>query len=165
MECPICYENKTNIVMFPCSHYMCTDCLNSLIDSKCPCCRGSIENLYPINASNFIDQYPKNLPIRINSEKGKSEPISIEEEQVLKLIFGDFVKMEEENYSNLMNRIILIQSYKNNSWFIGCSSSSTNTEITLRDCKYISRSNGKVYSTTPTVRNIKIDSNDRIFYI
>ena len=160
MNCPVCYASKDDIVMFPCTHYMCTSCLTSLINSNldfnCPCCREPIENSYAINSNNFIDKCPKKLPLRIRSEKGTSEPISTEEEQLLKLIFGNFVMMQEEDYSHLYNRIILIQDYKNNSWIIGNLSSYVDRKITLNDCKYISRCDGKVYSTTPSVRNVKV---------
>ncbi len=173
MDCPICYENKENIVMFQCSHYICTECLNSLINTElnltCPCCREPIVNSYDINGNSFINHYPKKLPLRIQSEKGKSEPILNEEEQLLKLIFGNYTRIEQEEYPHLMNRTILIQSYKDNCWYIGYFSSflnsDTNRKIRLNDCKYISRCDGKVYNTTPAVRDLKIYDKDSIFYV
>ena len=173
MDCPVCYECKDNIVMFQCSHYMCTDCLNSLLNStlnfNCHICREPIINSYDINGNSFIDHCPKKLPFRIRSEKGKSDPISIEEEQLLKLIFGQFVKIDEEEYSNLENRIVLIQSYKDNCWYIGNFSSFIQSEscrkFRLNNCKYISRCDGKVYNTTPASRYLKIYDEDSIFYV
>jgi hypothetical protein len=68
-----------------------------------------------------------------------------------------------------MNKTILIQSYKDNCWYIGYFSSflqsDTNRKIRLNDCKYISRCDGKVYNTTPAVRDLKIYDEDSIFYI
>ena len=38
--CPICYENKRNVIALPCKHLFCDFCLNQF--DKCPICRSSI---------------------------------------------------------------------------------------------------------------------------
>jgi hypothetical protein len=49
MDCPICYDN-THVLFFPCEHYMCIKCFNTLIkentqyDLLCPMCRGKLNN-------------------------------------------------------------------------------------------------------------------------
>ena len=38
--CPICIENKRNIMALPCKHLFCSVCINKIIESaKCPICR------------------------------------------------------------------------------------------------------------------------------
>ena len=38
--CPICIENKRNIMVLPCKHLFCSVCINKIMElSKCPICR------------------------------------------------------------------------------------------------------------------------------
>jgi SWI/SNF-related matrix-associated actin-dependent regulator of chromatin subfamily A3 len=54
LECPICLdtiESTANLVKTCCKHLFCTRCIKKHIESsnKCPCCRGTINNLYVSN--------------------------------------------------------------------------------------------------------------------
>ena len=41
--CPICFINKRNIILYPCSHRFCKDCASKIMEnSKCPICRSFI---------------------------------------------------------------------------------------------------------------------------
>ena len=41
--CCICYDLKTDTMIFPCKHYFCGDCVKKLEENgKCPVCRGEI---------------------------------------------------------------------------------------------------------------------------
>ena len=45
--CPICYENKRDVLSLPCKHLFCSFCINQL--EKCPICRECILMKYKIN--------------------------------------------------------------------------------------------------------------------
>ena len=45
--CPICYENKRDVLSLPCKHLFCSFCINKL--EKCPICRECILLKYNIN--------------------------------------------------------------------------------------------------------------------
>ena len=41
--CPICLENKRDIIFYPCKHRFCKKCTNIIMEnSKCPICRGVV---------------------------------------------------------------------------------------------------------------------------
>ena len=41
--CPICFDQKRNILCLPCKHLFCINCLKKIANKrKCPICRGSI---------------------------------------------------------------------------------------------------------------------------
>jgi hypothetical protein len=53
--CNICYNENTNIVYLPCTHFLCKVCLDRLQQHKCPFCR--------IN----LDHKAKDLPLAIHN--------------------------------------------------------------------------------------------------
>ena len=62
MECIICFEEKPLelIVFFPCSHYVCIDCFQQLLNFHtrplCPICRNLILADMPLNLQEPIQE-------------------------------------------------------------------------------------------------------------
>ena len=46
-ECPICYEETSNIIDFTnCDHHVCSTCHGKLRSSRCPLCRADISDTF-----------------------------------------------------------------------------------------------------------------------
>ena len=48
MECDICVENfdhlqRIPLLLFRCAHTLCASCVEKLVEKKCPCCNGVIQ--------------------------------------------------------------------------------------------------------------------------
>lgn len=163
-ECPICYQNR-NLDTLSCSHSFCRECLNSW-RSTCPLCRSEINSsVYRIRTNNLVleNSNPRSLNISIKSKKGTSLPILESEIQVLKNIFGNFIRI---NYSDLRNfDKILFQNYINNCWWIGQVINIDVNKITIDNSIYLQRSDGTIYNASPEVRTITFGKNDTFFTI
>lgn len=170
MECPICYETTNNIENLDCSHYMCSTCLTSLINSNlsssCPFCRQDIQIQLPLERMNLIDSIPKKINLNIQSSKGTSTPVSHHEKRLLSSLFGNLVTISNlSELENYYNRRVLIQIYSGNSWFSGYLSDIQSNKIMIENCVFIQRSNGSIYNTSPPDRTIDIANSDLIFVI
>jgi hypothetical protein len=51
--CPICFDQKRNILCLPCKHLFCNNCMEKILSKrKCPICRGSIIFTYNTKKEN-----------------------------------------------------------------------------------------------------------------
>ena len=84
--CPICFDQKRNILCLPCKHLFCINCLKKIANKrKCPICRGSIiitcstqfkkseESQEKKEKTNVEDKIEKNGNIEEKKEKTESE--------------------------------------------------------------------------------------------
>lgn len=157
--CQICLENNS-LVTLDCSHQLCRSCLQSWT-INCPFCRSSQSISLEVNNIQMNGVSPIQLNISINSEKGKSLPITENEVNILKNIFGNFHLSDLENI-DIYDKI-LIQSFSNNSWWIGLIDYKFEDVIKLKDTIFLKRTDGSMFYTMPKIREYKLDCQDTIF--
>ena len=59
--CPICFDQKRNIICLPCKHLFCQNCISKIMNKrKCPICRGSIIITFLTEIKNKIEEKEKN---------------------------------------------------------------------------------------------------------
>ena len=109
---------------------------------------------------------PKHINIRVNSAKGVSNAITQKEIDVLTEIFGyfDMIHFHNLHYLNTCTKII-IQDYISNCWWIGILNNIDGNKIVLDSTIYIQRSNGKIYNTSPSTRQVICNIFDSFFII
>lgn len=160
-DCPVCLE-VCNLVTLDCSHSFCRNCLQNWT-TNCPICRQ--EQSYSINVNNIIMNgvSPINLNISIESPKGTSVGIQENEISSLRNIFGNFNKLRFCQLDRFDK--ILLQSYSNNSWWIGLIDNISGNKIKLKNTIFLKRSSGSIFYTSPSVRVIDTYENDSFFKI
>ena len=82
----------------------------------------------------------KDINIRYPSAKGTSKEIMNDELNLLKEYLGEIKKIGLDELSNCYNKTILIQSYKNNCWWIGKLVDFENNKLTI-EYKSINKGN------------------------
>lgn len=54
-ECPICYDEKANMIANPCGHKCCEKCWKLLKQNNCPICRSEINSIDSINSIDNVE--------------------------------------------------------------------------------------------------------------
>ena len=106
---------------------------------------------------------PVNLNISIESPKGTSVKIQENEISSLRNIFGNFNKLRFCQLDKFDK--ILLQSYSNNSWWIGLIDDISGNKIKLKNTIFLKRNSGSIFYTSPSVRVIDTCENDSFFKI
>lgn len=170
-ECPVCRENVT-LLNLPCSHGICRSCLTSWLDvggTSCPTCRAEIDQSFLTHNFSLLDLVNSEihyLNISIPSPKGTSAPVTSDELSKIGELFGTVSKISYKNFPNLSVGInIMFQMYKSNCWFFGTISRVVDGTIDINNCIFVQRSDGSIYNTSPSHRNIQYESRDSIYLI
>lgn len=129
----------------------------------CPDCSTGLINL--VDKLNLIESIPREINIKIPAEKGKSEPITIIELELLCSYLGNIKKIQVQELTNSNDKIIMTQSFINNCWWIGLLKDYNNNKITIDNSIYIQRYNGKIYNSDPKLRVIELRTNDSIYLV
>ena len=161
MSCCICMLNNSNTNL-GCNHSFCYDCISNWRqrNNTCPICRQIIryrESDYLMSLGDKI----KYTGITEYSQKGTSKELTLNETNILKNIFGNFIRFSKENL--IIGDKILFQKYRDNCWFYGKIINLDNLEID--DSVFICRNSGKIFKTSPFNHKLIKDANDKIFKI
>ena len=170
--CTICMESN-HLVPLVCSHQFCQRCLDRwrTVSTSCPLCRCEIieqtRSELIRNGLELHDSETKTINISVPSPKGTSLPISNEEYDLIRDIFGDF--SNRIYYLNIQNldsgTKIMFQNYKNNSWWFGIIENVTDEKIIIRNSIFLQRYDGTIYNSSPSTRELDYDNNDHIHII
>jgi len=81
-DCLICYETRSGLVSFECSHSMCSICLSKIQKQSCPFCRRKInvceskkESHEPISTTqefHYLEPFPELVRVRFRRRRGRT---------------------------------------------------------------------------------------------
>ena len=171
-ECNICTEiiNNNNYTT-ECNHSFCILCIRRwlLISATCPICRSEcsteIKNklIREINLQLGDSEIEKINELNIDSPKGISKPINEEEIIILERYFGPMTQISYSNINELNINKLMIQEYKNNTWWVGKLDRIDENDVYLLDTICIQRWSGHIFNSKPSNKIIKINEDDTLF--